>query len=163
MIKLYRAASVRCTNNIFVLVIQITSQGLLTFTGRVINLRIDLNPRKILLLCSFDSVSFDCFVSLLLEGEPMCFRPTEIVETKLVCPECGKAVMSVGGRLPTTCPFCDKDVSELARSLMQSPESQSSLLGGKLAPPKAPGAIEDLPTPKAPGAPKPPSVPKAPL
>lgn len=36
----------------------------------------------------------------------MCFRPSEVNDGPTKCPECGKAIQSLGGIVPKNCPFC---------------------------------------------------------
>lgn len=70
----------------------------------------------------------------------MCFRPPDTTSGPLICPECGKKIVSPNFR-PVVCPFCKAPL----------PEADA---------PAAPGA----PAPAVPGAPKgpqPPSAPKA--
>ncbi len=79
----------------------------------------------------------------------MCFRPS-VVEDNLVCPQCGKKINAIGGRLPLECPFCEADISELAKEMM--PSNQSSLLNNtKPAAPAAPAPKQE----GVPAAPKP--------
>ncbi|WP_146007909.1 hypothetical protein [Raoultibacter massiliensis] len=70
----------------------------------------------------------------------MCFRPPDVTQGPLVCPECGKKIVSPNFT-PVTCPFC-------SAALPGAPEAPAS------AAPKAPGSAPSAPS--APGAPKPP-------
>lgn len=69
----------------------------------------------------------------------MCFRPPDTTSGPLICPECGKKIVSPNFR-PVVCPFCKAPLPA------EAPAS---------AGPSTPGAA---PAPGAPGAP---SAPKA--
>ncbi len=71
----------------------------------------------------------------------MCFRPPDTTSGPLVCPECGKKIVSPNFR-PVNCPFCKAPLPPKAR------------LPRRVLP-GAPSA------PAAPGSPKPPSAPQA--
>ncbi len=71
----------------------------------------------------------------------MCFRPPDTTSGPLICPECGKKIVSPNFR-PVKCPFCKAPLP---------PE-------GAAPTPGAPGAPS---APAAPGSPKPPSAPQA--
>ena len=70
----------------------------------------------------------------------MCFRPPDTTSGPLICPECGKKIVSPNFR-PVNCPFCKAPLPP-----EDAPAAPSA--GGA---PVAPGA------PTVPGAPKPPS------
>lgn len=86
----------------------------------------------------------------------MCFRPA-IAEKPFECPECGKRINPIMGQIPTTCPFCESDITEAAHAAMA--QSAGAPPESAFAKPSAPGAPK---APGAPGSPVPPSAPKAP-
>lgn len=77
----------------------------------------------------------------------MCFRPTEVAQPPVPCPNCGQEVFYSNGVLPNKCPFCKEplEVAELA----------TPAAPGTPAPTKKPSGIPNIPA--APGAAKKPS------
>lgn len=90
----------------------------------------------------------------------MCFRPST-VEQSLNCPECGKKINAIGGRIPQICPFCETDISDLAKS-MSTPVPASPFTNNKKAADAllSPDDSQIGLKPKAPQAPKVPTEPK---
>jgi ribosomal protein L40E len=101
----------------------------------------------------------------------MCFRPPDTTTGPMLCPECGKKIVSPNFK-PVVCPFCKAKLPTeppaAAPGTMVCPKcGTSNPVTAKacsscgateadfkdVAAPKAPGA------PKMPGAPKPPSAP----
>lgn len=95
--------------------------------------------RSILLACDFVKAS-QCIAIVPKEEDVMCFRPPDTTSGPLICPECGKKIVSPNFR-PVNCPFCKAPLP---------PE-------GAPAAPSAGGAPVAPGTPTVPGAPKPPS------
>lgn len=95
--------------------------------------------RSILLACDFVKAS-QCIAIVTKEEDVMCFRPPDTTSGPLICPECGKKIVSPNFR-PVNCPFCKAPLP---------PE-------GAPAAPSAGGAPVALGAPTVPGAPKPPS------
>ena len=95
--------------------------------------------RSILLACDFVKASY-CIAIVTKEEDVMCFRPPDTTSGPLICPECGKKIVSPNFR-PVNCPFCKAPLPPEG-----APAAPSA--GGA---PVAPGA------PTVPGAPKPPS------
>ena len=95
--------------------------------------------RSILLACDFVKAS-QCIAIVTKEEDVMCFRPPDTTSGPLICPECGKKIVSPNFR-PVNCPFCKAPLPPEG-----APAAPSA--GGA---PVAPGA------PTVPGAPKPPS------
>ncbi len=95
--------------------------------------------RSILLACDFVKAS-QCIAIVTKEEDVMCFRPPDTTSGPLICPECGKKIVSPNFR-PVNCPFCKAPLPSEG-----APAAPSA--GGA---PVAPGA------PTVPGAPKPPS------
>ena len=71
----------------------------------------------------------------------MCFRPPDTTSGPLICPSCGKKIVSPNF-VPVTCPFC--------KAPLEAPAA------GAPSAPTAPGAPGAPKAPGAPGAPKPP-------
>ena len=95
--------------------------------------------RSILLACDFVKAS-QCIAIVTKEEDVICFRPPDTTSGPLICPECGKKIVSQNFR-PVNCPFCKAPLPPEG-----APAAPSA--GGA---PVAPGA------PTVPGAPKPPS------
>ena len=96
--------------------------------------------RSILLACDFVKAS-QCIAIVAKEEDVMCFRPPpDTTSGPLICPECGKEIVSPNFRL-VNCPFCKAPLP---------PE-------GAPAAPSAGGALVAPGAPTVPGAPKPPS------
>ena len=95
--------------------------------------------RSILLACDFVKAS-QCIAIVTKEEDVMCFRPPDTTSGPLICPECGKKIVSPNFR-PVNCPFCKAPLPPEGAPAVPS-------AGGA---PVAPGA------PTVPGAPKPPS------
>ena len=70
----------------------------------------------------------------------MCFRPPEVSNELVNCPNCGEEIFYSSGVLPSKCPFCKTPLEDAAP-----------------AAPAAPGAPA---VPAAPGVPTPPAAPK---
>ena len=87
----------------------------------------------------------------------MCFRPST-VEQSLNCPECGKKINAIGGRIPHICPFCEADISDLAKS-MSTPVVASPFANNKKAA-DVPLRPDDSRIGLKPKAPQVPTVPK---
>ena len=94
---------------------------------------------SILFACDFVKAS-QCISIVTKEEDVMCFRPPDTTSGPLICPECGKKIVSPNFR-PVNCPFCKAPLPPEG-----APAAPSA--GGA---PVAPGA------PTVPGAPKPPS------
>lgn len=75
------------------------------------------------------------------KGNIMCFRPPDTTSGPLICPSCGKKIVSPNFR-PVVCPFCKEPLPPEGAAPAAAAPSQP---GG----PSAPGA---------PGAPKPPTA-----
>ena len=73
----------------------------------------------------------------------MCFRPATVGQS-INCPMCDKKVNAVLGAMPTECPFCEADLSEIAAPINEA-------IG---LPNIAPAAPNVPSAPKAPGASK---------
>lgn len=95
--------------------------------------------RSILLACDFVKASY-CIAIVTKEEDVMCFRPPDTTSGPLICPECGKEIVSPNFR-PVNCPFCKAPLP---------PE-------GAPAAPSAGGTLVAPGVPTVSGAPKPPS------
>lgn len=75
----------------------------------------------------------------------MCFRPADVSGGADVnkCPECGRAIQTMGGIALKACPFCKCDLTPHLEGLKQPGSAAHGA-------PAMPGA------PSVPGAPKPP-------
>lgn len=79
----------------------------------------------------------------------MCFRPAEVAQPPVNCPNCGEEVFYSNGVLPAKCPFCKTPLADVS-----APGAP-----GAPAAPGAPGAPKAPAAPGAPGAPKAPGAP----
>lgn len=80
----------------------------------------------------------------------MCFRPPDVSQGPLICPECGKKIVSPNFT-PVKCPFCNAPLPASAAV----PDSQ----GPKVPGPSAPTPPDGPSAPKVPGAPRSPKPP----
>lgn len=80
----------------------------------------------------------------------MCFRPPDVSSGPLICPSCGKKIVSPNF-VPVTCPFCKAPLDQPDAA---TPPSAPTPMGGPAAPaaPSAPSA--PAAAPQAPSAPK---------
>ncbi len=90
----------------------------------------------------------------------MCFRPAEVSQPPVKCPNCGGEVFYSNGVLPNSCPFCREPLEGAGNGAPAAPAAPGAPTKPSGIPgiPSAPGAAtkpSGIPAiPAAPGGPK---------